>query len=355
MRLCFIIEEQYKHDSMPLVVARQLIKQGHTVHLLEPSKTVTPLFDLATEACDAYVLKTVADGPGLSILQAAEAVGIPTINNTRAIRLARDKTISIALAHAHGLPVPRSYFVAHPRLLNKIPRSDYPLIVKPTNGSSGRGIYRVNRPDELAAFLQTRGPRSCFFLAQQYVDNPGYDIKLYVIGQQVYAVARRSPLHAEVEIGRRAIQVQPEWRRLARSVGKLFGLDIYGLDLLETDNGPVIVDINDFPGFGGVPGAPRRVADYILQLAQDSRLFRRVGGRKPLLSAGQSETEVAVRAEDYETYGPPNGGQPELQRAGRNGNGKMVRLSEKVFRAREESVHPGTSLPEIRPSTSSGR
>src|SRR6266568_3486112 len=96
MRLCFIIEEQYRLDSMPLVVAQQLMQWGHAVDLLEPSTTVTSLCRLATESYDAYVLKTVSDGPGLSILQAAEAVGIPTINASGAIRLVRDKTIFTA-------------------------------------------------------------------------------------------------------------------------------------------------------------------------------------------------------------------------------------------------------------------
>ncbi len=280
MRFCFIIEDQYKHDSMPLVVARRLMKDGHEVDLLEPSKTVTSLCDLGAEECDAYVLKTVSDGPGISILQAAEAAGIPTINTPRSIRLVRDKSIAIAYAHAHGLPVPRSYFMVHPRLLKTIPPDDFPLIVKPTNGSSGRGIYRVNHPDNLEGPWNEDTNGYSYFLAQRYVDNPGYDIKLYVLGREVHAVARRSPLHDDVALDRRTIPVKPEWQSLARRVGKLFGLEIYGLDVLETPDGPVIVDINDFPGFGGVPEAPKRVANYIVHLAQDSRLRRRVASER---------------------------------------------------------------------------
>jgi len=273
MHFCFIVEEQYRRDSMPLVNARQLLRWGHTVDVLEPSKTVTSLCDLTGQCCDAYVLKTVSDGPGLSILQAAEAVGIPTINNSRAIRLVRDKTIFTAFAHAHGLPVPRSYFIVHPRLLKDIPRNEYPLVVKPTNGSSGRGIYRVNSPAELAT-LNIDGPSLCFFLAQQYVENPGYDIKLYAIGEDVYAVERKSPLHPEVEVESQLIPLKSEWLKLAQRVGELFGLDIYGLDVLETNNGPVVVDINDFPSFGQVPGAVKRISNYILRLAKDAKFKR---------------------------------------------------------------------------------
>src|SRR3989441_5876522 len=131
MRFCFIIEAQYRNESMPMVVVDQLLQWGHEVDLLEPDKTVTCLTDLAKQDYDAYVLKTVSDGPGLSILEAAEAVGIPTINNSRSIRLVRDKAVATALAHAHGLPTPRTYFVAHPDLFQQIPEEEYPLVIKP--------------------------------------------------------------------------------------------------------------------------------------------------------------------------------------------------------------------------------
>src|SRR5207249_8014143 len=83
MYLCFIVEEQYRRDSMPMVIAEQLQQSGHTIDMLEPPDTVTWLSDLAIQSYDAYVLKTVSGGPGFSLLEAAEAVGIPTINNSR--------------------------------------------------------------------------------------------------------------------------------------------------------------------------------------------------------------------------------------------------------------------------------
>src|SRR5437762_1419459 len=138
MRLCFIIEEKHRHGSLPLAVADQLRQWGHDVDLLEPHATVTRLFDLVTQGYDTCVLKTASDGPGLSLLEAAEAAGIPTINSARSIRLVRDKAVAIAAARAHGLPVPHTYFVAHSRLLTQIPPEDYPLVVKPSNGRACR-------------------------------------------------------------------------------------------------------------------------------------------------------------------------------------------------------------------------
>ena len=273
MRFCFVIEEQYKDEPMPTIIAEQLLQWGHSIDILEPSLTITSLCDLGTQGYDAYILKTVSDGPGLSILEAAEAAGIPTINNSRAIRRVRDKAVATAFAHRSGLPIPPTYFVANPHLLEQVPLAYYPLVIKPTNGSSCRDIYRVDTPADLE-MLHMAGSKNSFFLAQRYVENPGFDVKLYVAGKEVYAVAKRSPLHPNVKVRKRLIPVTPVLRTLALQVGQIFGLDVYGLDVVETAQGLVIVDINDFPSFGHVPEAVTLVSTYILQVARRAQLQR---------------------------------------------------------------------------------
>lgn len=299
MRFCFIIESQYRNDRIPTVVAKQLLDWGHHVDVLEPDATITSLFDLTNKDYDAYILKTVSDGPGLSILEAAEAVGIRTINNSRSIRLVRDKAIATAFAHAHGLPIPFTYFLAHPRLLKQIPEEDYPLVVKPTNGSSCRGIYRVNSPADLAN-LEIVEANNSFFLAQHYIENAGFDIKLYVIGTRVFAVAKRSPLHPEVMVHKRLMPVTQELRTLALRVGEIFGLDIYGLDVVQTPQGPIIVDINDFPSFGQVPQAVRLVSNYILYIAAsanpEAHAERALRGSKILFQVPKQPQGTAERS-----------------------------------------------------------
>ena len=280
MRLCFIIDEKYRHESMPLAVVHQLRDWGHGVDVLEPHATVIRLSDLVTQHYDVYVLKTASAGPGLSLLEAAEAAGIPTINNARSVRLVRDKAVAIALAHAHGLPVPPTYFVAHPRLLAQIPPEDYPLVVKPSKGSCCRAIYRVHHPADVAALVLPDGAPA-LLLAQRYVDNPGFDVKLYVTGTQVYAVRKKSPLHPDVHVTEGLIPVTPELRTLALNVGALFGLDLYGVDVVQTAEGWVGVDINDFPSFGGVPGAVVLLATFILHVARRAAMQRPVRALRP--------------------------------------------------------------------------
>src|SRR5436305_9834448 len=172
MRFCFIVEEQYRNDPMPMVIAEQLLQWGHDVDLLEPQPAVTYLNELAEQGYDAYVLKSLADGPGLSILEAAEAIGIPTINNSRSIRLVRDKAVAVAFARAHGLPIPPTFFVAHPRLLRQISIEDYPIVVKPSNGSSCKGVCLLKSPADVNAVEEAETTES-FFLAQRYAENTG--------------------------------------------------------------------------------------------------------------------------------------------------------------------------------------
>ena len=289
MRFCFILEERYVRKPMPMVVADLLKQWGHEIDVLQPYAAVTSLTDLSLVNYDAYVLKTVSDGPGLTILEAAEALGIPTINNSRAIRLIRDKAVAVAYAQAHGLPVPTTYFAGHPRALVKVPHDIYPVVVKPSNGTSLQDIHLVRTPQEMEVLELDP---SSYYLAMQYVENTGYDIKLYVTGQEVHAITKSSPLHGSVH--EEEVPVSREMLKLARDVGRAFGLDLYGVDVLESPHGLMLVDINDFPSFYGVPRKVAAIAEYILHAAYR---YRRERERHPAAAATTKRRPLRRHAE----------------------------------------------------------
>jgi ribosomal protein S6--L-glutamate ligase len=267
-RLCFIVEERYENDVMPAAVVDVLSSCGHQVDVLRPSGTVTDLWELLpTDVAryDAFVLKTVSEGPGLSLLEAAAAAGVTTINDHRAIRLARDKAVAAVRARAAGIPFPRTWFASRTALLDQIPGDAYPLVVKPNSGSSLRDVYRVDNPMELARLDIDDSTR---MLAQPYLPNPGHDVKLYNTGDEVFATVKRSPLHPGAQVVEEQVPVTPELRSLARAVGRVFGLDIYGIDVVETADGWVVLDVNDFPSFGKVPQAAWRLARTVLRVTR---------------------------------------------------------------------------------------
>ena len=107
-------------------------------------------------------------------------------------------------------------------------------------------------------------------MAQELVEGGGEDLKLYVCGAQVFGVRKAFSETSFHEDGR-PCDVSPELVELAHRCGRAFGLTLYGLDLIEGPDGPVIVDVNYFPGYRGVPGAAPRVADEIERFARSPR------------------------------------------------------------------------------------
>ncbi|WP_407551115.1 hypothetical protein QOM21_17255 [Streptomyces sp. Pv4-95] len=268
MRLCFLVEEQYRYDGMPLDVIRQLTAWGHRVDVLRPGRSLLRMSEAVRAGShDAWVLKTVSGGPGLTLLEAAASVGLTTVNDARAIRGVRDKALAAVIARSRGLPVPVTYAAARPEEFAAIPEADFPLVVKPADGSAGRDVRLVATPDRLSD--PDAGPAGDgLLIAQPYVPNSGTDLKVYCVDGELYATERRSPLHPGRAVRERRVPLTPEVARIAAEIGTVFGLDLYGADILLGPDGPVVVDINDFPSFRQVPDAVARVSAAVLRLAR---------------------------------------------------------------------------------------
>ena len=268
MRLCFLVEEQYRHDGMPVEVIRQLTAWGHQVDILRPGSSLMRLSAVVQAGShDAWVLKTVSGGPGLSLLEAAAAVGLTTVNDARSIRGVRDKALAATIGRSRGLPMPPTYAALGPESLADIPAADFPLVVKPADGSSGRAVVLVPSPD-LLSMVRSESAWQGMLIAQPYVPNSGVDLKVYSVGGELYATERASPLHPGRPVRERRVALPAEVARIAADVGTAYGLDLYGVDVLLGPDGPVVVDVNDFPSFRQVPEAAARVARVILELAR---------------------------------------------------------------------------------------
>jgi ribosomal protein S6--L-glutamate ligase len=268
LRLCFILEEEYRNSRMPAAVRRQLDEWGHHTTTLEPRRALANIDDLVSgDGFDAVVLRTVSSGPGLSLLQALAASKVRTINDAAAVARVRDKIVMAAIARVHDIPFPDTYFVADPALLEQLPVDRFPLVVKPSAGGFGHAVRLLQSRDELPS-LDLDGSSDRWLLAQPWVPNAGDDIKLYNTGQAVHAVRRRSSLHGGLDREREQIAVTDDMRDLAVRIGAAYGLDVYGADVIAGDSGCTVVDVNDFPSFGMIAEAPREVAATVVELAR---------------------------------------------------------------------------------------
>jgi ribosomal protein S6--L-glutamate ligase len=268
MSFCFLVEEQYRRDGMPRDVARQLRAWGHRVEVLRPGGELLDLGEIVQRGShDAWVLKTVSGGPGLGLLEAAAAVGLTTINDARSIRSVRDKARAAVLAAGSGLPVPTTWAAARFADLARIPSARYPLVIKPADGSSGRDVHLVERPEQLI-MLKGALADAGLLIAQPYVPNQGVDLKVYCVGGRLYGTERTSPLALGDRGPDRPVPLTSEVAEIAARVGEVFGLDLYGVDFVVGPDGPIVVDINDFPSFRQVPQAVATVACAVIDLAK---------------------------------------------------------------------------------------
>lgn len=131
------------------------------------------------------------------------------------------------------------------------------VVVKSERGS-GRGQEVVRSP--LPAAAPFDGP----YLVEEFVPNDGVDRKLYVAGEAVLGLAKPSTLTAEHARSGEVFDVTPELRDVALAAARATNLHLLGVDVVLGPAGPVVVDVNVFPGYRGVPGAAAAVVRHLL-------------------------------------------------------------------------------------------
>ncbi|MFF3074973.1 RimK family alpha-L-glutamate ligase [Kitasatospora sp. NPDC057936] len=143
----------------------------------------------------------------------------------------------------------------------------YPFVVKSRHSRRGDLVARVDDAARLRE-LAERWPDEAV-VTQPFLDGTGWDQKLWVVDGRVFAARRRSELAPPAADARPAAEWEPPADRaaLALRVGEAFGLDVYGVDLLDGPAEPVVVDVNAFPGIRGRAGAPEALADLALRVA----------------------------------------------------------------------------------------
>ena len=212
---------------------------------------------------DLWLLKSYTP-LSLSLAGALHAAGARLLNPYPGCLAARNKITAAQVLHAAGVPAPRSWVTGDLSLLAPIARQ-MALVVKPYLGWRGEGVRIVRDEGELLTLPPSQEP----VLVQEFIPGPGEDLRVYVAGDRVFAT--RKPFSAtSFSVPGQPVPVSDEVRRIALRCGEAFGLSLYGLDLIEAEDGPRVVDVNYFPGYKGVPGAAEAVADTIAACALGS-------------------------------------------------------------------------------------
>jgi ribosomal protein S6--L-glutamate ligase len=265
MRVFFLTVRRVPPVPSPVLVEvfARLSGWGFDVAEAIPEEIVLRTDDLRP-VDDLYVLKSHTE-LALSLAGLLHARGGRLLNPYASCVAAQDKITACNLLRLAGVPTPRTWVTGDLRLMRPLLASG-PLIIKPHRGHRGAGISVVRDDAELVAVPRPAGP----VVAQELVHGRGEDLKVYVIGERVFAVRKPFACDSFTRPGR-PCRVTPQVRGLALRCGEAFGLGLFGLHVIESPDGPVVVDVNYFPGYKGVPDAAALIAEYIRDYALGRR------------------------------------------------------------------------------------
>ncbi|MFN0059112.1 MAG: RimK family alpha-L-glutamate ligase [Planctomycetota bacterium] len=201
---------------------------------------------------------------GLALLGALERRGAVTPNTSEAIRCARNKRTTIERLSAARLPTPATVYLQDFEQIDAAIRivGGPPVIVKPVVGSQGRGVELLESWSAARAGIHAVLSRNQQILIQEYVaqERPS-DLRLFVIGGRMVAAMRRRAapgrVQANLHRGGSAERCEPtaETRDLACRAARVAGLEIAGVDIIESARGPLVLEVNPAPGLEGISAA----------------------------------------------------------------------------------------------------
>lgn len=189
------------------------------------------------------LIRNLSHREAIGTARRLEQLGVPTFNGAAAIEICNDKGLQALMLARHGIAHPRSlHAFTHEQVRECVEQLGWPSVVKPVSGSWGRGVVRLVDVEGLDVWIGARESVDAAgklfpVLVQEYVDKPGHDLRVVIVGREpVVAFRRVSPdwrtnthLGAEVE----RAEITDEMAKLCLAAVDLLGEGFYGIDLIE--------------------------------------------------------------------------------------------------------------------------
>lgn len=246
--------------------------RGHEVRVLDPTHcymnimAMKPSIHYQGELLTGYDAVIPRIGAsitfyGLAVLRQFEVMNTFCLNNSAAISRARDKLASSQLLARKGIDLPITAFAHNPDniddLINEV--GGAPLVIKMVEGSQGIGVVLAETDNAARSVIQAFMGLSANIMVQEFIrEAAGSDIRCFVIGDKVVAAMKRQSREGEFRSNLHrggsatAVRLTPQERQMAVRAAKVMGLDVCGVDLLRTERGPLIMEVNSSPGLEGI-------------------------------------------------------------------------------------------------------
>lgn len=213
---------------------------------------------------------------GAAVVRQFELMDVYCLVRMDALLRARDKRTSLQLLAASGLPVPDSVFTGTPENVEQSLRvlgDRYPVIIKTLNGTQGQGVILSESAGAAQSIAEALIRLREEILMQRFIaESGGRDIRIFIVGGEVVASMERSAQAGEFRsnlhrgASSRKVRITQEETALALQAAGLMGLQVAGVDLLRSDAGPLVLEVNASPGLEGIEGTTGvDVASLIIQ------------------------------------------------------------------------------------------
>ncbi len=261
-----------------------LEQRGVTYDLLDDR---TIYFDLQNPApwkkYAAVLERSISFGRGLYAVKVLNAMGIPTVNTAAVAETCGDKLATSAALAKAGIPQPRILAAfSTESALQAIEELGYPVVLKPVVGSWGRMVSKVNDRDAAEALLEHKETLGSYqhtiYYIQEYVEKPGRDIRVFVVGDEAIAAIYRKSEHWITNTARGAsgenCPITPELSDICLKAAQAVGGGVLAIDVFEhPERGLEVNEINhtmEFHTSYPITGVdiPGKLVDYFLKVAQ---------------------------------------------------------------------------------------
>jgi ribosomal protein S6--L-glutamate ligase len=215
---------------------------------------------------------------GTALLRQFEMMGVYPLNESVAISRSRDKLRSLQLLARKGIGLPVTGFAHSPDDIQDLIAmvGNAPLVIKLLEGTQGIGVVLAETHKAAESVIEAFLGLKANILVQEYIKEAGgADIRCFVIGDKVVAAIKRQALAGEfrsnLHRGGTAsiIKITPEERSTAVRAASIMGLNVAGVDILRSNHGAVVMEVNSSPGLEGIETATgRNIAGMIVEFIE---------------------------------------------------------------------------------------
>ncbi|MFU8883348.1 MAG: 30S ribosomal protein S6--L-glutamate ligase [Rhodobacterales bacterium] len=215
---------------------------------------------------------------GLAVLRQFEMQGVYPLNESVAIGRSRDKLRSMQLLARDGIGLPVTTFAHDPKQTEEVVKlaGGAPLVIKLLEGTQGIGVVLADTDRSAKSVIEAFRGAGVNILVQEFIKEAGgTDIRAIVVGGKVVAAMQRTGAEGEFRSNlhrggsAKAIKISPEERSTAIRAAKSMGLNVCGVDMLRSNHGPVVMEVNSSPGLEGVEKATGKdIAGMIIEFIE---------------------------------------------------------------------------------------